>query len=64
VGLHLEVWDSDLTPSDALDGLRFRITMGSLRICTDFGPETIVESSPNRLLAKAAPKSAGYDCSY
>jgi hypothetical protein len=38
--------------------------MGSLRICTDFGPETIVESSSRRLVAKAAPRSAGYDCSY
>ena len=58
------MWDSDLTPSDAMDGLRFRVTMGSLRICADFGPETIVESSRRRVVARAAPKSAGYDCSY
>jgi GH35 family endo-1,4-beta-xylanase len=63
-GLHLELWESDLTPSDALDGLRIRISMGSLRTCADFGPETIVESSRRRLVAEAAPKSAGYDCSY
>jgi endo-1,4-beta-xylanase len=63
-GLHLEWWDSDLTPSDALEGLRIRITMGSLRTCADFGPETIVRSSRTRLVAQAAPKSIGYDCSY
>jgi endo-1,4-beta-xylanase len=62
--LHLELRDTDLAPSDALDGLRVRITMGSLRTCVDFGPETIVQSSRTRLVAKAAPKSAGYDCSY
>ena len=48
VGLHLEVWDSDLTPSDALDGLRVRITMGSLRICTDFGPLLRPIAGPTR----------------
>jgi endo-1,4-beta-xylanase len=63
-GLRLGLWDNDLAPLDAFDGLRVRISLGSLRICADFGPETIVESSSARLVAKAAPKSAGYDCSY
>jgi hypothetical protein len=63
-GLHLELWASDLSPADALDGLRVRISMGSLRTCADFGPETIVESSRTKLVAKLAPRSVGYDCSY
>jgi GH35 family endo-1,4-beta-xylanase len=63
-GLRLELRDRDLAPSDALDGMRIRITMGSLRICVDFGPETVALISPTRLVARAAPKSAGYDCSY
>lgn len=63
-GLRLESWGSDLAPADALDGLQVRITMGSLRTCADFGPETIVESSRTRLVAEFAPKSGGYDCSY
>lgn len=63
-GLRLELWGSDLEPSDALDGLGVRISMGSLRICAHFGPETIVDSSDTKLVAKLAPKSAGYDCSY
>jgi endo-1,4-beta-xylanase len=62
--LDLQLRASDLVPSDAHDGLRLRITMGSLRTCADFGPETIVQSSRRRLVASAAPKSAGYDCSY
>jgi hypothetical protein len=63
-GLRLQLWGSDLMPSDASGGLRVRISMGSLRICADFGPGTIVESSGTRLVAKAAPKSVGYDCTY
>jgi len=62
-GLDLVLWDSALGPLDAADGLRVRIRLGTLRTCIDFGPETVVESSSRRLLAEAAPKPAGYDCS-
>lgn len=62
-GLHLRLWPAALTPADARDGLRIRIDMGSLRTCLDFGPETFTESSDAILVAEAAPKPAGYDCS-
>jgi endo-1,4-beta-xylanase len=63
-GLDLTLWGSDLTPSDAVDGLRIRIDIGSLRTCVDFGPEHVVTSSRAKLVAEAAPRPPGYDCSY
>lgn len=62
-GLQLTLWADDLAPSAAQDGLALRIRLGSLRVCVDFGPEIVVQSSTRRLRAEAAPKAPGFDCS-
>lgn len=61
-GLDLVLWGSDLAALDATGGLGLRLQLGTLRLCLAFGPESVVESSPSKLLAEAAPKPPGYDC--
>jgi hypothetical protein len=63
-GLQLVLASDGVTASDAADGLRIRLTLGSLRTCVEFGPETVVASSQRSFVAADAPKAAGYDCSY
>jgi endo-1,4-beta-xylanase len=63
-GLDLMVWVPGLDPVDALAGLRARIGIGSLRTCLEFDSTTVVEESPEELIARDAPRASGYDCSF
>ncbi|MCP5066029.1 MAG: hypothetical protein GY946_05620 [bacterium] len=63
-GLELEIWNSPLSPAEVIDGLGLRITLGTLRICADFGPATITQASSRRLVAEDAAARDGFDCSF
>jgi len=61
-GVDLRVWGSSIGPAAAREGLRVRLRLGTLRLCTEFGPETVVARSPGRVLARDAPRALDYDC--
>ncbi len=62
--LDLVLRDPLLAPGDATEGIGIRITLGSLRVCTVFGPESIASgSTPHHLVATQATRLPGYDCS-
>jgi endo-1,4-beta-xylanase len=62
-GLDLTLWDSPISPAEASGGLGVRITLGTLRICADFGAATITGSSSRRVVATDAAARDGVDCS-
>lgn len=54
----------ELAPADASAGLGLRITLGSLRLCADFGADTVVRNGVRRVVARDAPRASGYRCDF
>lgn len=62
--LALMLWNSPVAPSEAAEGLRLRLTIGTLRVCMNLEGGTTTEDTTERFSLVEVPKAAGYDCSY